>query len=258
MKDITIIVPVHALNGDKDRELFRTALDSVKKAQEKYTDSLVVMAVGPSAVKSEVSEIMDEMLGDTVKRVFQTNKGATDFCSQINCGAKHVKTDHFSILEFDDEYVTTWFDFVKKYYLTHEDVSVFLPIVVQGDENSKQYCNEVVWAMAFSNELGFIDEECLANWPSFNLDGAVFSTKDFNLVGGYNAEIKLVFNYELLIRMCSQFGLKAYVVPRIGYGHLLGREGSLLNQYNETMNDTEAMEWFAKAKASFVKKNEEE
>lgn len=258
MKDITIIIPVHELANDNDRELFRKALASVKTNQENYPNQLIVMSVGPGSVKSEVSDIMDEVLGEAVTHTFQTNKGKTSFCAQVNCAAKHVKTDHFSILEFDDEYTSKWFDFARHYYLTHEDVSMFLPIVVQGSEEGRQYCNEVVWAMAFSNELGFIDEEALQNWPSFNIDGAIFATKDFNHVEGFDTEIELAFNYELLVRMVSKYNMKAYVVPRIGYVHLLGREGSLLDIYNKTMNEQEAADWFSKARQSFVAKKKEE
>lgn len=258
MKDITIIIPVHALANDTDRELYRKALASVKTNQENYPHKLTVMTVGPGSVKSETNNIMDEVLGDAVTHTFQTNKGKTSFCAQVNCGAKHVKTDYFSILEFDDEYTTKWFELASHYFLTHEDVSAFLPLVVQGSEEGRQYCNEVVWAMAFSEVIGFIDEEALKNWPSFNLDGAIFSTKDFNHIDGFDTEMELAFNYELLVRMVSKYNMKVFVVPRIGYVHLLGREGSLLNIYNDTMSEEEAREWFNKARQSFVVKKEEE
>jgi len=51
--------------------------------------------------------------------------------------------------------------------------------------------NEAAWASSFSNELGFIDLDCLQNYFDFYLTGSIFNLKDWIEVGGLNHLSKL-------------------------------------------------------------------
>ena len=110
-----------------------------------------------------------------------------------------------------------------------------------------QYINEIAWTNSFSSEIGFLDFDCLQDYPSFNLTGGIFNTKDFNTIGGFDSSIKVAFNYEYLLRLTKK-ELKVYVVPKEGYVHCVGRKGSLTDEYNSTLTDEDINNWFKKAK----------
>ena len=118
---------------------------------------------------------------------------------------------------------------------------------VNIDLRKFQYNNEIAWASAFSEEIGYLDYECLQDYPTFNLTGGIFNTNDFNSIGGFKPSIKIAFNYELLLHMTKK-ELKVFVVPKEGYIHVVGRKGSLTEEYNNTMKMDEIKKWFNMAK----------
>lgn len=245
MNKITVIIPVHKINEDFYK-YFDKALNSIKENMQ-YAD-LSTVIVCPPEVKDELCQKKYDINVD-----FLINDGETDFCSQVNFAVKNVKTELFSILEYDDEYTNTWFYSFNEYYNTNEDVSVFLPINIQHNpERTKwQFGNEIVWASSFSNEIGYIDFDCLQNCSTFNLTGGVFNTKDFIEIGMLKPSIKIAFNYEFLLRLTNN-KLKAYVIPKEGYIHEIGRNESLTNIYNETIPDEEIQKWFELAMREYA------
>ena len=46
----------------------------------------------------------------------------------------------------------------------------------------------------------------------------------------------------------SHKGEKIYVVPKVGYAHILGRDGSLMVQYRSEMDTNESDFWYKIAK----------
>lgn len=253
MKDITIIIPIHKLDTPEEHELLRKSLESVERNKTSYNGNLNVMVVSSKTALANVNNVLSGFFNETSDYEIICNDEETDFCSQINVGAKLVKTEFFSILEFDDEYTDNWFKMFSEYYYSNEDVSVFLPINVQHNpEKTKwQYGNEIVWATSFSNEVGFIDFDCLENCSTFNLTGGIFNTNDFNTIGGLKSSIKVSFNYEFLLRLTNK-KLKAYVIPKEGYKHVIGRENSLIDHYNKTMENDEIQKWFNLAKREYM------
>lgn len=256
MKDITILIPVHEYN-DEVKELLSEALASVMKCQENYSKGrLIPMIVyadgdGCDAFLDETKKTFDGRLQiETVK-----NDGDTDYCSQINLGVENVKTEHFSILEFDDTYTAKWFDIASRYFVGNETISVFLPInllhnVVNGDW---QYGNAMGISPMFitpdendKDEIGIINFMRLEKCALFNLTGSIFNTSDFKTVGKYKPSIKVAFNYEFLLRL-TRMGLKAMVVPKEGYVHAIGRRGSLTDKYVNEISEAEQQKWFALA-----------
>lgn len=246
MKDITIIIPIHKYD-DNIKGMLGNAFESIKRNQENYTfGELIPLVVAPG----EVLENFGEDFGETY--FYHTCRNVsenTDFCSQINFAVNDVTTDYFSILEFDDVYTDKWFKMAHDYFYTNESVSLFLPLNILTDVNQQQfqYVNEIAWTSSFSNEIGYLDYDCLQDYSSFNLTGGIFNTEDFKKIGGFKSSIKIAFNYELLLRLTKK-ELKVFVVPKEGYIHVIGRDGSLTDEYNQTIPREEIRKWFDLAK----------
>ena len=246
MKDITIIIPLHKFD-DKIKDLLDGALESIKKNQEAYTfGKLIPLIVAPGEILEKIGEALGET---TFYHTCRNTSSDIDFCSQINFAANKVTTDYFSILEFDDIYTDKWFKMAHDYYYSNESVSLFLPFNILTDVNHQQYqyVNEIAWTSSFSNEIGYLDYDCLQDYSSFNLTGGIFNTEDFKKIGGFKPSIKIAFNYELLLRLTKK-ELKVFVVPKEGYIHLIGREDSLTDEYNKNIPREDIRKWFDLAK----------
>ena len=231
-------------------------MDSILKNQETYTfGNLTPILVAPEGIIKDARKA----IGGKYKYIECVNStGDTDFCTQVNVAAGKVQTKHFSILEFDDTYTAKWFKMAHDYFYTNESVSLFLPIGIIWSESAPgqyQYVNEIAWTGSFSNELGYLDYDCLQDYPSFNLTGGIFNTEDFNAIGGFKPSIKVAFNYELLLRMAKK-EMKIFVVPKEGYLHLIGRKGSLTDEYAASMDKNDIKKWFDLAKAECIFKED--
>ena len=256
MNDITIIIPIHNLN-DTTKTTLKTAVDSVLKNRQTYSyGKLKTVMVIPSNFE-HLEYLNSEYVNKNEDFFICENNEKTDFCNQINKGVCFIKennlSEFFSILEYDDEYTSKWFKMAREYYFGNEDVSVFLPVNVQCDKDKTNwgFCNEVVLASSFSNEIGFIDKDCLENCSSFNLTGGIFKLQDFIEMGGLKPSIQIAFNYEFLLRMTNK-NYKVYVVPKEGYIHTLGRDGSLVDWCDKNMTDETITKWFELAKREYV------
>lgn len=258
MTNIDILIPVHVTNDTVNDYLDR-AIESVVNAQKHYEHGkLNITVVCPSSVTNGIKEVLSKWENMVQISCF-INNGNTDFCSQVNAAVlsdNFMGSEYFSILEFDDEYAPKWFKMAHDYYYGNEDVSIFLPVNACIDPTGAwQFGNEMVLATSFSNNIGFIDFDCLENCSTFNLTGAIFNTNDFRQMGGYKPSIKVAFNYELLLRMTSK-DLKAYVVPKEGYYHRIGRPDSLIDEYSKTLTDEEISKYFDLAKREYTYKED--
>ena len=246
--NITVIIPVHELT-DETTKLFDIAIESIR--QQRVKPDVVCIVVPKGSDAADKVEKYEFNLGDTiVSTVF--NDGETDFCSQVNLGIEKVPTEWFSILEYDDEYSTVWFDNVVKYIKAYPEVGIFMPMIadVDKDGNYMGGTNEAVWANQFSDEMGFLDTEALLRFQNFNTDGMVMKTELIEEFGGFKPSIKLTFIYEFLLRMTSN-DVKTMVIPKIGYKHMNLREGSLFQGLREVMDDVESRWWLQKAKKEY-------
>ena len=177
---------------------------------------------------------------------------ASDFQTLVN---NAVNDDYkwFSILEYDDEYTPIWFQNVRKYIEFKPSTSIFLPLEDLVDFNKKEYVgfgNEAPWASSFSNDLGYIDLDCLQNFFEFYLTGSVFNTSDWKEVGGLKPNVDLYFWYELLLRWTNK-GKTVFVIPKVGYVHYLGRKDSMLETYRKTISEEEAKRLLNVAKKEY-------
>lgn len=246
---ISVIIPVHELDNTTT-ELFKRALKSVESQKVKPTKVLVITS---KQAKSDVEKTLNEFnTANKTKYEFILNDGETDFCSQVNFGAKNCGTDFFSILELDDEYSSIWFKNVYEYINAYDEVGGFLPILVEvgTDGNFIHFTNEAVWAQGFGEKLGIIDINSLLAFPNFGTSGAVFNVNKFNDAGGFKANIKLTFMYELLLRLVNE-DMGIMVIPKVGYKHTNSRINSLFMNYRETISPEEAKFFMDKAKTEF-------
>ena len=252
-KDLLVIIPVHEFN-DGIKTLLGKAINSVP-------ENIDIIISTVDGVLTKVNEFIKDINNNNsrqINTVSSVKKNAkSDFCTLVNQG---VNDDYkwFSILEFDDEYSSIWFDNVKKNIEYNPDVSVFLPLtdLIKFDDNKfTGYGNEAPWASSFSSELGYIDNECLQHFFDFYLTGGVFNTQDFLNVGGLKSSIKLTFWYEFLLRITND-GKKVYVIPKIGYKHMVNRPESLYNIYMNTIDEEEGKWWYELAKKEYLYKKD--
>lgn len=243
MKELAVIIPMHEL-GEENIELLKKAVDSVP-------NEIKVFLSVPKSIEKDLKEVNDRI------NVISESEGSS-FAELVNAAVDNIEEKWFSILEFDDLYTPIWFDNVKKYMEYMPEVSVFMPLEDVVDFNNSKYIgfgNEAAWASSFSNEIGYIDNECLQNYFDFYLTGSIFNTADWKEIGGLKPSIKVTFWYEFLLRLTNK-SKKVYVIPKVGYIHALGRKGSLIETYKATMSKEETQWWFDLAKREYFFKED--
>jgi hypothetical protein len=250
MKNITVILPVHNLDGDY-KEMLTNAVESV----EEFHNDVKLSIVCPSSLIGELKDLSQKL---EIKILSHNN--ATDFCSQVNYGIEKCDTEWFSILEIDDEYKPIWLKSINEYTKEYTDVDVFLPIVRDINEEGKfvSFTNESTWAYGFTEKQGYLDNEVLLDYQNYQISGGLYRTQVIKENGSLKENIKLTFGYEFLLRLTHN-GVKIMSVPRIGYQHLNFREGSLFwnykNEESIKLSESEAKFWLETAKKEFFFKN---
>jgi hypothetical protein len=255
----TVIIPIHEYN-DKISSLLDHAIESVLK-QEKITEQPQILVVYASAIEEGIVAFQQSLLRkyqNALDILFIKNEGKTDYQSQVNLGVESVTTAYFSVLEFDDEYGTTYFSIANKYIKAYPEIDVFLTMMIEVNEQNMgiKLTNETVWAQQFvgeNGEMGYLNANALKQYTDFKLSGAVIKKSEFINVGRYKSNIKLTFMYEFLLRALNN-ACKVYSIPKIGYKHLATREGSLFDGYLKNMPIDERKFWFdtANKEANFI------
>ena len=251
MKNITVILPLHSVEGDY-KEMLKNAISSV----EDFHNDVIVSIVCPKSVGDQ----LDFPITDKVEIKIITNDGQTDFCSQVNLGIEKCETEWFSILEVDDEFKSIWLKSVNEYSKTYTDVDVFLPIVRDINVEGKfiSFTNESVWAYGFTEKQGYLDNEVLLDFQNYQISGGLYRTQVVKDNGSFKENIKLTFGYEFFLRLTHN-GVKIMSVPKIGYQHLNFREESLFWKYKNNeetkLKEEEVKFWLETAKKEFFFKN---
>jgi len=250
MKKITIILPVHRIDGD-----YKEMLDNALSSIEDFHNDVVVTIVCPPSVKNEIGQLSDKL-----EINYTINVGETDFCSQVNAGIINCETEWFSILEIDDEFRSVWLKSMNEYINENKDVDVFLPIVqdVNVNGNFVSFTNESMWAYGFTEKQGFLDNEVLLDYQNYQTSGGLYKTEVIKENGSFKENIKLTFSYEFLLRLTHN-GVKIMSVPKIGYKHVNLREDSLFwlykNNDESKLKEKEVRFWLDTAKKEFFFKN---
>ena len=205
--NLTVILPILTLD-EKEKDLFANAVKSIEDQKVSVDRLLIVVPKNSEAKKTLDSYDFTEEIKNITTVV--ENDGETDFCSQVNLGVENCETEWFSILELDDIYSAIWFDNFVEYREHYKEVDLFLPIVLDVNDENKflHFSNEPVWARDFSEKMGYVDYDSLLNFPNFQLCGSVISTESFKSVGD-----RLFFNYEFLLRM-SYYDMTMMTMPK--------------------------------------------
>ena len=225
MDNLTVIIPIHNFTK-KNIELLNKAVDSVPQ------ELRILVSVPNKTTEKDLS--------GASKRIQVIQKtDDTSFAGLVNAAVDTLDDGWFSILEFDDTYTNIWYNNFKKYLEFKPDISVFMFMEDIRDFNNGKYVgfgNAEAYASAFSNEIGFLDNDCLQNYFDFYLTGSVFNVKDWKEVGGLKPLLKVTFWYEWMLRATSK-GKKIFVIPKVGYIHNMDRKGSYVQQYRSLSND---------------------
>ena len=250
MKKITIILPIHKIDGDY-KEMLTNAISSI----EDFHNDVTLSIVCPTKVKEELNNLSNKL-----EITFVENKGKTDFCSQINLGIEKCETEWFSIFEIDDEYRPIWLKSMNEYLNIYSDVDVFLPIIrdINQEGTFVNFTNESAWAYGFTELQGFIDNEVLLEFQNYQTSGGLYRTQVIKDNGSLKENIKLTFAYEFFLRLTHN-GIRVMTVPKIGYQHVNLREDSLFwdykNNEKQKLSENEVKFWLETAKKEFFFKN---
>jgi hypothetical protein len=254
--NISVIIPIHEYNDELSLYLDK-AVESIVK-QEGVEELPQLILVFPSELEAAIEGFKEGAIRKYQEKLPYTkftlisNGGNTDYQSQVNLAVKSVTTDYFSVLEFDDEYSTTYFRNVTKYINSFPEIDVFLSMMIEVNEKNEgiKMTNETVWAQQFvgeNGEMGYLNLNVLKQYSDFKLSGAAIKKSEFENLGGYKSNIKLTFMYEFLLRALNNAS-KIFTMPKIGYKHLATRENSLFGTYQKTMPIEERKFWFETAK----------
>lgn len=243
--DISVIIP---LNEVKDITLLKNAISSVEKQKYKAKEIILVINVNDK-ITMENSQIRKI---EGVKIV--ENESENSFQSQVNKGIEVSKYDYISILEFDDELSEIWFKNVFEYSKHYSEFDIFLPITInviekEGKHLTVGFSNEAALAHNFTQKMGIIDLDSVLNFPNFSIVGGVIKKDNFIENGCFKEGIKYSFVYELFLRQIDN-GSKIMVIPRLGYKHLLEREGSI-SFNNSFVSRNEGKFWIDTAKREY-------
>lgn len=249
MKKITIVLPVNKYNEELEG-YYKKALASVPSNDNNYS----VLVIGPADVIKNFEKVTTTYEG----RINFVENEVSDFCSQINAAAKSCD-EYFSILEIDDTYTPIWFKNVQEHIEGLRDVSVFVPLtevydIHDGERVPIGLANEVALSQAYADNVGYLTTDALLDYSDFNITGSVFKTADFVDVGGLKPSIKVAFWVEFLLR-ATQNSKKVYVIPKIGYQHLLNRPDSLIDEYSK-LPEEEAKWYYELARKEYFFKED--
>ena len=239
MENLVVIIPMHEF-GKENIELLNKAVDSVP------TDVKVMLSCKKGTDGRKLKGISERLV------VLAESEGDS-FCELVNTAVDNIEEKWFSILEFDDTFTPIWLDNVEKYIDFMPSISVLMCLEDITDFNNGQYLdfgNQASWASSFSNEIGYLDNDCLQNYFDFYLTGSIFNTADWREVGGLKPQIKITFWYEWLLRATNK-GKEVFVIPKVLYNHKLGRKDSLTEIYKENIGTEETQWWFDVAKREY-------
>jgi len=257
--DISIVLPIESSKHKNFNDLFKSSITSVINQQKEiYKKGVIIGDVELVIVYSDeesLCSIVENYDYSGLTKNLVKNTGETDFASQVNLGVSKSTHEWVSIIEFDDEYSSIWFKNAYRYIKSYDDVSVFLPIVVDTDSKGLfvGFTNEASFAANINEEIGYLTNETLLSYQNFQTSGMVFKKEIFNNFGGFKKSIKLTFVYELLLRLTHN-SIKIMTIPKIGYKHSNLREGSIFWNYKNGSNkltDDEVKFWIETSKKEY-------
>lgn len=248
--DVSVILPIKTSKVRDFDEYFKKAIESLRGQKTEINELIIVHTNETSLV--EYLNGFD--FGDLPIVKLEWTKDP-NYSSQINHGVRSAKSTWVSLFEFDDEYSSIWFKNVLKYSESYPDTQVFLPIVVDVDQNTNfaGFTNEATFAANFTSEMGILTNETLMEYQNFQISGMVIKKESFIDFGLLKPSFKLTFGYELFLRLTYN-SIRIMSIPRIGYKHMNLREGSIFWNYkngDDIISPDEVKFWVESAKKEF-------
>jgi hypothetical protein len=248
--DVSVILPIKSSKTKDFDDYFNKAITSLKNQQTKINELVIVHTTETSLVDFLKSYDFNDI---NVKLLSWDS--TPNYSAQINFGINNASSEWVSLFEFDDEYSSIWFKNVKKYAEIYNDVDAYMPLVVDVDTKGTfaGFTNEAVFAMNFTQEIGYLTNDTLHTYQNFQTAGMVIKKKVFNEYGKFKPSFKLTFIYELLLRLTYN-SVKIMTIPKIGYKHVNFREGSIFWNYKngeEILSDDEVKFWIQTAKKEY-------
>jgi len=248
---LTIIIPVHTLD-EGVYKCFEKSINSITN-QKIESKNISIAFVVPPEIKLDIEKYITTNF-QKEKKMFSVIENTTEdysFQAQVNFAAKSIKSEYFSILEFDDEIANTYFKSFDEYINlddVYKNVDILLPIIAEVDTvgNVFKLTNNMIWSKQLAGNngrMGYLNIDALKEYSDFKLCGAFIKTQLFNEFGGLKNNIKLSFTLEFLLRVLNS-GYIIYNIPKILYLHLDGREDSLFDVYMKTLSLDERKFWF--------------
>ncbi len=227
MTKLSIIIPVHELSNDKDKDFLKNALESLNKQTNQDFEVHLYL-------HKDVKFRLPNNLNFSLNRIKVDEKFS--YTNAVNeCVKKHVETDYFAVLEYDDifhpYYVHEFYKYLD-YYEESYDLYMGLLAEVNDVNQFMGLRNERGWVINDNQQLGVLDLESMkkdGRFHSFSLTGSIFSKKSFLEIGGLKEKFPIFFNQEYILRALNE-GQEIYVIPKVMVNHTNGRDGSYYDQ----------------------------
>jgi glycosyltransferase involved in cell wall biosynthesis len=253
--DVSVILPIKTATAKDFSEYFTKAIESLKSQKVQINELVIVHTDEEILVKFLEEFDFGEL---TIKKLEW--KDEPSFANQVNFGIEKSTSKWVSILEFDDEYASIWFNNVKKYSEVYKDVNAFLPIVIDVDDKGvfAGFTNEATFATNFAQEVGFLTNDILHEYQNFQTSGMVIKKETIEEFGGIKPNFKLTFVYEFLLRLTFN-SVRMMTIPKIGYKHVNLRDGSIFWNYkngSDVLTESEVKFWVESAKKEYFFKDE--
>jgi len=253
--DVSVILPIKTATAKDFSEYFTKAIESLKLQKAQINELVIVHTDEEILVKFLEEFDFGEL---TIKKLEW--KDEPSFANQVNFGIEKSTSKWVSILEFDDEYASIWFNNVKKYSEVYKYVNAFLPIVIDVDDKGvfAGFTNEATFATNFAQEVGFLTNDILHEYQNFQTSGMVIKKETIEEFGGIKPNFKLTFVYEFLLRLTFN-SVRMMTIPKIGYKHVNLRDGSIFWNYkngSDVLTENEVKFWVESAKKEYFFKDE--
>lgn len=221
MNNLTIIVPVHNLANDADKQFLDNALKSLSEQTNKDFNVMLYM-------HKDVKYKMSAKLGLDVKKIKKDD--IFSYTQAVNDAVRNeVETDWFTVFEMDDKmqpYFVDEFYAHLNYYEDEYDLYMGMLAEVNAENQFMGLRNESAWIVNNMNEMGVLDlETCKDKFQSLSLTGAIFNKESFLEIGGLKEKFPIFFNFEYILRALHN-SHEIYVIPKVMVNHTNGRAGS--------------------------------
>lgn len=234
MKKLTILIPIATPNLNIESSLIERTFESISKQNDKNFNVLIATF---SDLKSKIEnynsynvECEYLLLPEELKNIYP------NYTEVINFAVHSINTPYFTVLQYDDALNNTFTKIFNEYSKSFEDVSVFLPISLEFENNQfTRFANEAVWNINYTEKQGYLDFETLKKSNVFSFVGAIYKTDNFLLNKGFKHSIKKYFEYEYFLRILYKTEI-VMVIPKFMISHTINRPNNLSSYYDSLDN----------------------